>query len=427
MMNEYIYVFGMLEEEAPVMGVVAGLKDAEKFEALLAKGSGMLDGKTETDTYNYVEAPNHDGIVAWNKDRVIMLASPDNDELKSSYWTESLEWMFSPVKEESVISLLDFNDFHGKMKDMNLWFSAEDLFEIAKEISGEQFGGFPVRLDNNYSHMYCDFAGGEMKVTAETNLSEEVQKNLEQVLVMNPSLNKELLQLTPGGDLLMGISMSMDLENVKKLTERFGGISRMGEAGEKIENMTGIPAEEFMKAFTGDFTLAINGLEENRNLPFEIFIGLGVNSKDIQEKLMENVQNFVPVEEEGDFIVIKTQGIEIYSGMLHDTWVITNVKGYKEKVEKGRLSPSLLDSEFGEYADGSFGMFMNLNLESYPEFARDLLEQDSSRKVWVDQLTSPFESFGVTMGDQQALMTLKTSDPKENSLFTIMKTIDNLK
>lgn len=427
MMNEYVYLFAMIEEEAPVMGFVAALKDAGKFESTLGRVSeDMLEKVTQKEGFKYIDAED-DGILAWNEEKVVILASPDNDEFENSYWVEKLDWMFAPVKEESVISLLDFKDFHGKMKDINLWLSAEDIFKIVKKLSKEDFGGLPVRLDNNYSHMYCDFANGEMNITAETNLSEEVRKNLDQVLVMNSSLNRELLGLTPGGDLLLGVSVSMDLDKVKKLAEKFGGIPELGKAGEKVENITGIPTEDFLNVFTGDFTLAINGLEENPRLPFEVFIGFGVNSKSIQDKLMDNVDDLVPVEEDGDFFMINAQGMEIYSGILHDTWVITNVKGYKDAVDKGKLSPSLLDSEFKEYANGSLGMYMNLDLEAYPKFAKDLLEQDSARKEWVDQISSPFDCFGLTMGKEETLMTLKTKNPGENSLYTIINTMDKLK
>jgi hypothetical protein len=129
----------------------------------------------------------------------------------------------------------------------------------------------------------------------------------------------------------------------------------------------------------------------------------------------------VPVEEQGDFFVINIQGNEIYSGILNDTWVITNMKGYKEAVTGGSLDKSLLDSRFRDFAGGSMGMYVNLDLDSYPGMVKSLLEQKPEKGQWVRKVTEPFDYFGITAGDQQSFMTLKTNKPNENSLYTIMK------
>lgn len=420
MMDEYSYVFAKMEEEAPVIGVVAGMKDIEKFESTLGKiKEDISTDFTEMDGYKYIQ-PDKEGIIAWNQEQMIVLASPDQDEFEESYWTTSLDWMFNPVKEESIISLVDFKDFLGKMKDINLWMSSDDMRKIVEKFAGEKIGDLPVSLTNNYTHLYCDFANGALNVSGETNFSEEVQKNIDEILVMNPSLNQEILSMAPGGDLLVALAVSMDLEKVQELVKKFAP-PELGEVGNKVEEATGIPAETLLNAFTGDFTLAVNGLEGDVMIPLEIFIGFGVKSDEIQKQLMEKVEGMLPVEDEGDFFVINVQGNEIYSGIINDTWVITNVKGYKDAVNRGKLDKSLLDSRFGDFSDGSMGMFVNLDLESYPGMLQDLLEQKPEQKEWIKQLTDPFEYLGVSAGDKQGLMTLKTNKPGENSLYTILK------
>ena len=37
MMDEYFYVFVRMEDQAPVIGVVSGMKDVKKFESTLSK------------------------------------------------------------------------------------------------------------------------------------------------------------------------------------------------------------------------------------------------------------------------------------------------------------------------------------------------------------------------------------------------------
>ena len=424
MLNEFAYLFAWMEEEAPVIGMVAGMKDVEKFETTMNMIDGeIIAGATEMEGYRYIQ-PDQEGIIAWNGEQAIILGSPDGNEFEESFWTTKLDWMFHPVKEESVVSLVDFRDFQGKMKDFNLWISTDDMRKIVEKLAKDKIGELPINLYNNYTHLYCDFANGEVNITGETNFSEEVQKNLDEILVMNPSLNEDILKMAPGGDLLVALAVSMDLEKVKKMAEKFspdGLPDKLGNVGDKVEDAIGIPAATLLKAFTGDFTLAVNGLEGDVMIPLEIFIGLGVKSDEIQKQLMEKVEDMVPVEEEGDFFVINIQGNEIYSGIIHDTWVITNVKGYKEAAKSGKLDQSLVDSRFADFDDGSMGMFLNLDLDSYPGMVNDLLKQKPEKENWIRKLTDPFDYFGITAGDQKSLMTLKTNKPNENSLYTILK------
>jgi hypothetical protein len=420
MLDEYTFVFAKMEEEAPVIGVVAGMKDMEKFELTLGKiKEGISDEFKETDDYKYMQ-PDKEGIIAWNQDQLIVLASPDNDEFEESYWISSLDWMFNPVKEESITSLVDFREFQGKMKDLNFWMSTDDLMKVAEKIAKEKMKDFPITLNNNYTHIYCEFADGAVNISGETKFSEEVQKNIDEVLVLNPSLNQDILNMAPGGDLLLGLAVSMDLEKIQEHVKKLAS-DELGELGDKVEESIGVPAETLLKAFTGDFTLAVNGIEGEAMIPVEVFIGFGVNSDEIQKQVMEKVEGMVPVEEQGDFFVINIQGTEIYSGILNDTWVITNMKGYKEAVSSGTLDKSLLDSRFRDFAGGSMGMYLNLDLDSYPDMVQSLLGQKPERGQWVSKLTEPFDYFGITAGDQHSLMTLKTNRPNENSLYTIMK------
>jgi len=424
MMDEYTYVFVKMEEGAPVIGVISGMKDMEKFESTLGKIDDEIDELiTETDGYKYMN-PDEEGIIAWNDDQMIVLTSPDNDEFELSYWTSSLDQMFNPVKEESITSLVDFNDFLGKMKDVNLWVSSNDLRDLIEKVTPADMEiDLPVELYNNYAQVYMDFDDGVLNINGETHLGEEVEKNIEEVLVMNPSLNEDMLKLAPAGNLLLAIATSMDLEKVQSLVKRFAP-PELGEVGNKVEQATGVPAQEILNAFTGDFAIVVNGLEGEPMIPIELFIGIGVNGEAIQKQLMASVQNMVPVEEQGDFFVINVQGNEIYSGLIDNLWVITNAKGYKDAVENGKLDKSLVDSKFDEFAGGSMGMYVNLDLESYPSMVEGLLEQKPEQSKWIGIITDPFESLGVSASNYQSKMVLETNKPNENSLYTILKLTD---
>lgn len=427
MLDEYVYLFASIEEESPVLGFLAGMRDMSKFEKILGKiDEGNAPDATQTDAYKYIR-PDNEGIIAWNEDQVVILVSPD-DEFETPYWITRLDWMFSPVKEESIVSLVDFNKFLGNMKDINMWLSTEDIRKVVQKFAEAKTGklpmdlnmDLPIDLTNNYYHVYTDFSDGTMNISTETNLSEEIQKNIDEVLVFNPTLNPDLLKMAPGGDLLMALAVSADLEKIQKLVEKIGA-PQLGEVGGKLEGVTGISAETMLKAFTGEFTLAINALEGEMMVPVEVFLGFGVNSDEIQDLLMKQVETLVPVEDQGDFFVINIQGNEIYSGIINDNWVITNMKGYKEKVKSGKLDKSLLESRFADFSDQPMGLFLNLDMDSYPELAQALIDQTGEKKVWIENLTASLDYIGMSGGGNEGLVTLKTNKPGENSLYTLLR------
>jgi len=423
MMNEYAYVFVKMEEEAPIIGVVAGMKDVKKFESTLSKiKEGLVEEFQKNELYTWVQ-PDQEGIIAWNRKQVIVLASPDKDEFETSFFTGTLDKMFTPVKEESITSLVDFKDFLGKMKDLNIWFSSNELFDILEKVVGDEMPAFPLVLYHNYAQIYVDFANGAMNINGETHFSEEVEKNIEEFLVMKPALNENMLNLAPGGNLLVAIAGSMDLAKAQQMIAKFGP-PELDTVGTKMEMATGMKIEDLFEAISGDFTIALNGVEGGAMIPLELYLGIGVNGKALQEKLMETVQGMAPVEEEGDFFIINIQGNEIYSGIINDILVVTNAKGYKDAVKNGRYEKSLADSRFKDFTDGSLGIYANLNLEDYPVMLKEMLSRNQKIKMGVERFTDPFDYLGVCVGNYKNKIVVKTTNPSENSLYTILKIVD---
>ena len=151
-------------------------------------------------------------------------------------------------------------------------------------------------------------------------------------------------------------------------------------------------------------------------IPLEVFVGVGVNGKALQEKLMQAVEGMAPLEEEGDFFIMNMQGNEIYIGIVNNVLVITNSKGYKDAIESGSHPTPLKSSRFGDFAGGSMGLYLNLDLSQYPAMVQGLISQKPQRQEWVQHLTEPFDYLGISAGNYKNRMVLKTSTPGENSL-----------
>jgi hypothetical protein len=105
-------------------------------------------------------------------------------------------------------------------------------------------------------------------------------------------------------------------------------------------------------------------------------------------------------------------------------WVITNAKGYKDAVEGGSIEKSLMDSRFNEFADGSIGMYLNLDLEDYPAMLQGMLSQNPQTMKWVQHLTGSIDYLGFSASNYKNKLLLKTNQPGENSLYTLLKLTD---
>ena len=62
-------------------------------------------------------------------------------------------------------------------------------------------------------------------------------------------------------------------------------------------------------------------------------------------------------------------------------------------------------------------------MDDYPAMVQGLLSQKPERKHWVERLTDPFDYIGISASNYKNKMVVKTSDPAENSLYTVMKMI----
>jgi hypothetical protein len=426
MLNEYSYAFVYFIEDNPVVGFVAGMADEGDFEAVIENIQEKKEGEIiEKDGINLFY-PDGEASLSWDSEKVLFLASTE-DDLSSEEMMAEVSRLFNLEKENAITSLVNFNDFSGKMKDLNIWLSSDEakkMMEMSKKFKDMQVD-IPFQLDNNYAQLFFEFVDGAMYMHSESHFSEEVSKNVEEFVVTKQNINENLLDITPGGDLLLALAVSMDLDKFQAIMGKLP-MDDMPDIGGKIEEATGVPAEDIWSALNGDFVLAINGIEDGGMIPVEALIGIGVKNDELQKKLMGTVGGMVPVEDQGDFFLINTNGIEIYSGIVEDVWVITNAKGYKDAISGSGLDASLKDSKFMDYAGGGMGMYLNLDLSSYPAALQAMMSQDPEAAAMLELVTESLTSLGMEASQYESDVTLITAKKDENSLYTIMKLTEEM-
>jgi len=423
-LDQYVFMFVYFMDDAPVMGTTAVMKDAAQFTEMIRQLAIEENLEIiEHKGYSMITPGSEKAAMAWNDKQMIFLASPQL-ELSAESWQAELINLYDLPREEAVTSIVDFNDFTGKMEDMNLWFTGDELQRIMDK-SGVTEGmdmQLPMDLNNNYGQVFVEFADGAMYVHSETHFSDDVTKATETFLVAKDELNGDLLELAPGGDLLMAMAFSLDLDRLTRLMKNFTP-PQVDSLSGQVEKMTGIPGNEILEAMNGDFVIAVNGAAEGNPIPVEVLIGIGLDDKTLQDKLMGTVGNMAQVEQEGDFFMINANGMELYSGIVDNVWVITNTPGYKDAVTGKGLEKTLNDSKFKDFAGGSMGLYMNMDLASYPDALQGMMSRGGSMGM-VKMLTESFSYLGVEASNKENNMTLVTANDNENSLYTLLQVME---
>ena len=426
-LSEYIYFFAYFIDDEPVLGMTADLKSQEKFTRMFEN----LNKKEDTEIishkgFSMVTPEGSEAGVAWNEKQVILLTSSQK-AMTTDDWQSELVSLFEQERERSINSVMNFRNFAGKMKDVNMWLSGDDLKKIlakTKSLNKMEFD-LPVSLDNSYSQVFVEFTDGAMKVNSEMYPSDDIKKATETFLVAKENLNADLLKMSPGNNLLMALAFSVKTDKVVKLMKNFNP-PQMEGMSDQIEKTTGVPGKDILEALSGDFVLAVNGAPEGATMPVEVLIGIGLDDETLQEKMMGSVGNMAQVEKEGDFFMIKAGGLELYSGIVKGIWVITNVPGYKDAIAGKGIKQTLSDSQFKEYAGGSMGMYMNLDLTTYPAALQSMMASGGAPKT-LELLTESFDYLGMEASNYENNMILKTSNDKENSLYTLLRLMESFK
>ncbi|MEX0987456.1 MAG: DUF4836 family protein [Bacteroidales bacterium] len=422
--SEYMFIFVYFIDDQPVIGTTAVIKDSDKFAStignLLKDNEGqVIDHKG----YSMVTPEDEELAIAWNEKQVIFLSSPQKN-FTAEEWQTELVSLYDLSREEAVTSIVDFNKFTGKMKDFNVWFTGDELKKIMEKTNAfkEMQFELPMELYNNYGQVFVDFSDGAMYVHSETHFSDDVTKAAESFLVAKESLNKDLLKLTPGNNLILAMAFSVELDKMVKMMKNFGG-TQMDSVSGKIEKATGVSGDVMLEAMSGDFVLAINGSPEGASIPVEILIGIGLDDETLQDKLMGTVNNMAQVEKDGDFFMINVNGMELYSGIVNGIWVITNVSGYKSAVTGSGLEKTLSESKFNDYAGGSMGMYMNLDLTTYPSSLQGMMAQGGMPGM-LELVAESMSYIGIEGSNYENDITVKTSKEKENSLYTLLQLME---
>lgn len=424
----YVKMAGsMMSGQNVTTGIVAGMKDASKFETYI-KSQQDITPVQQKDDYSYTVLKNELAI-GWNKQVAILVYSTPPEARDASQVAPNdgktslaaLDQMMHLKKEESVAGIDDFKTLMKEKADILYWTNSEGV------ISSIPFVGMTKMADlfkGTHSAGTLNFEDGKAVATVKAYMG----KDLADILKKYPSTAADMNMVTQYPSPVNGyISFSF---NPKVLLDiiKYAGVE--STANQFLAD-TGITLDDIAKAFTGDVafimsdfsmkqnTMDIGGEKINYTSP-ELHYIFNAKIADVA------AYNKIAAALAAKGIMDQVNGQYIPKGLRGSGWLINgksllmgNSDSMVQQYVAGKGNASLPKDISSDANSKPFSMYVDIN-----KFMQQAPVDSSSMEI-MTLAKSTFKDFRSTADKMEgnsvtSHMELYTMNDKENSLVTLI-------
>jgi hypothetical protein len=246
--------------------VLAGLKDAAKLEDFIKKMPNAPAIKKDGDI-SY--ASKEEMIIGWNKDAVMILASPaapymnfdtdGGDEPASvappvpgeSGQLSSLKKYFGLKTEESIVDVAEFKDLLGKKADIAIYTSANDLAGAGNPALA-MMPKVKDLLADIRSATTINFEDGKVVMEGDTYLGKKLGDIVKQY--SGPVVDMDLITPYPSNNVVGLMALSFKPELIGAIAKEAG----VDALADLALSQKGLTSAEVLKAFKGDIAVVVS-------------------------------------------------------------------------------------------------------------------------------------------------------------------------
>ncbi len=435
-MNAYSCGF-LLSDDDPVVCMVMPVKNKSDLESTLEAMEKEGEFEFSRDNMEGYETLSHGNIfLLYNDERMISIAPRNGWAQKSAEIAESI---INLDKENQLLSDKDFNNFLGKQKDINAWFTSTNLqtlpglrdFEDALDLFGS--------LKNNYGHVFLEFGKGEMVLTTNLRFNPDMEQTIEKYNFLDEKAIKELLTYLPSKDLFLVANTNMDPEKIFDLLEFVN--DDFDQMVEKLSRELELSTEDMKSAFSGEVALSLNGMKDSRISIGDDDFRLDSDAKvpvitaaarlakpAIFQKFLDKAVSEEELEKSGDFY--KTPGgPEIMMMVAGNDLIVSNHKeNLEEIVSKGQISDNVTKADYAQVlTENPVCFFLNLDQESYSGDLQEYIDEEMSRSMRnnIKTFGKELKSLSFSANIEEWQIRLRMQNEEDYSLETILSQIDN--
>lgn len=343
--------------------------------------------------------------------------------------------LLSLEKEECLLSDKDFNNFIGKQKDINAWFSSTNLSSIPGAGEMEDAMDLFGSLRNNYGHAFAEFEKGSMTLTTNLRFNQTIQETIDKFNFLDENAIKELLTYLPAEELFFVGNTNLDPEKIFDLLKLIN--SDFDRIFDNLAADMNLTADEIKKAFGGEFAFSINGMVEvEGNLEDEEFFekiprfvaASRMRNNDFFEKFLNLAENQSEVIDMGGYYSVNSQGIPMYMMLKDKDLIVSNEQEILMEIsENGELEDNVTRAEYGTIlTKNPICFYLNLDRKNYNKDFEDMLPGKMDDEIawgmenFGEQLK--FLSFSANLEEWEIRMELQNDE--EYSLYTLLSQID---
>lgn len=244
----------MMTGQNVTVGLVAGMKDAAKFETYI-KSQKDVTPIQKKDTYSYTVLNNEVGI-GWNKDVAILVyATPPQarnaDEVapndgKASL--DALDQLMHLKKEEAIVAIDDFKTLMKEKADILYWSNSEGIVSSIPLVGMTKLGDL---FKGMYTAGTLNFEDGKAVASVKSYFG----KDLADILKKYPSPNADMAMVNMYPSPLLGYMNISFNPNVLLDIIKYAGVEATAN---QFLAQSGFTLEDIIKAFSGDMAFMVS-------------------------------------------------------------------------------------------------------------------------------------------------------------------------
>lgn len=440
------------EKGASNMGAVAGISNRDNFtkfvSALVNASKSQVQIKKEG-AVNYIN--EHGSYILWN-DKVLLITALTGYVMEEN--TDGLKKAIEQLnqsKEKSLLSSADFQTFYKNQKDVDFWISNKNLRKLYSANSA-MANIFPAYYFGTSSHVHAQFNKGDITVTSQSFLSDSLKNVLKSKPVIQNFSNTKILQLLPD-KAFVAFSFSVNMANIYDLFIK--NIPNLQQADETLKQNS-LSIKEIFTSIGGDFIFTLNTVGSKEvNYPMSLpvedkatgdwaykdtviakrvpdiggAICLSMNSTKLLDTLMAKIPQGQLVKE-GNIYSVASPALPVFFTIKDNIITVSTQKELVEKVQTGGQKNSLANTDMGKriMQSGSY-FYANINIKSYPDLEKLVFTDKESNQetMLIYKIWSIFDSIeaSANAADYSSQGKVKFTSDKENSLYLILKTVDD--
>lgn len=336
-------------------------------------------------------------------------------------------------KEEGLLTDKDFNNFLGKQKDINAWFSTNNLKGISSigEISEglDMMGG----IKNNYGHAFAEFQNGYMSLKTNLRFNASWKETIDKYNFLDEKAIKDILNYIPSEDLIFIGNTNIDPEKVFGLLKF---INKDFDSGLKeITRELNVEEEELKNIFAGEVAFSFHAKKNNDiktdkidldGMPTGVYAARIKNPANF-EKLISKAVEMNAINEKNGYYSI-SNGIPVYLLKVKNDMVVSNDEDIiREIAETGKVKENVTTAPYQEIlVSNPVCFFLNLNRDSYSDEMKEMLDKNLGNEYikGVETFGNQLKSLTFSANLEEWEFRVDLVDNNENSLYTLLSQMD---